>query len=200
MLEYSVLGPLEVAGPDGVLPITGRNERIDLAALVGWAGEVVSSDRLIEALWGEEPPRSGVKVIQNLVMRLRKVLGGEVIATRPGGYVLQADEDAIDVRRFARLVAEGRAAAQDEAWAVSASSFAAAMELWRGQPLIELDHWRLGQWETARLEEQHRAVIEEHAEAELACGKHREALARLYNMVAEEPLREHRWALLMLAL
>jgi len=200
MLEYSVLGPLEVAGPDGVLPITGRNERIVLAALVGWAGDVVSSDRLAEALWGEEPPRSSMKVIQNLVMRLRKVLGSEVIATRPGGYVLRADSDAIDVRRFHRFVAEGRAAANDEAWEASASSLAAAIELWRGQPLVEIDHWQLGQWEAARLEEQHRAVTEEFAEAELACGKHREALARLYNMVSEEPLREHRWALLMLAL
>ncbi|MEO5839498.1 MAG: BTAD domain-containing putative transcriptional regulator [Acidimicrobiales bacterium] len=200
MHEYSVLGPLEVAGPDGALPITGRNERIVLAALVGWAGEVVSSDRLVEALWGEEPPRSGTKVVQNLVMRLRKVLGSEVIATRPGGYVLQAESDAIDVRRFDRLVAEGRAAAQDAAWEASATSLAAAMELWRGRPLVELDHWQQGQWEAARLEEQRRAVTEEHAEAELACGKHREALARLYNMVSEEPLREHRWALLMLAL
>ena len=200
MLEYSVLGPLEVAGPDGVLPITGRNERIVLAALVAWEGEVVSSDRLIEALWGDQPPRSSTKVLQNLVMRLRKVLGSSVIATRPGGYLLRADGDAVDIRRFDRLVVEGRAAAQSEEWEGSASALAAAIDLWRGQPLTELDHWEPGRWEAARLEEQQRCVIEEFAEAELACGKHREDLALLYKLVSEEPLRERRWALLMLAL
>ena len=200
MLEYSVLGPLEVGGPDGVLPITGRNERIVLAALVGWEGEVVSSDRLAEALWGDEPPRSSTKVIQNLVMRLRKVLGNSVIATTPGGYVLRATSDAVDIRRFDRLVAEGRTAASNEQWEASANALDAAIDLWRGRPLVELEHWQFGRWEAARLEEQHRSVIEEFAEAELACGKHREQLALLYKLVSEEPLRERRWALLILAL
>src|SRR5207249_8061438 len=101
----------EAAGPDGVLPVSGRNERTVLAVLAAWSGEVVSGDRLIAALWGDDPPRSSTKVVQNLVMGLRKVLGTEAIATRPAGYVLVALSDAVDSRRFERLVAEGREAA-----------------------------------------------------------------------------------------
>ena len=200
MLEYSVLGPLEVTGQDGARLITGRNERVVLAVLVGWEGDIVSAERLIDALWGDEPPRSGTKVLQNLVMRLRKVLGSNAISTRPGGYALVAGPDAVDVRRFDRLVATGRAAAHADDWEASANALAAALGLRRGQPLVELEHWSYGRAESARLEEQHRCVVEEFAEAELACGRQRERLAMLYAMVSDEPLRERRWALLMLAL
>src|SRR5687768_1793308 len=83
-LNFSVLGPLEVGGPDGVLPITGRRERVVLSVLVTWEGEVVSTDRLVAALWGDDAPLSSAKIVQNVVMRLRKVLGSGVITTRPG--------------------------------------------------------------------------------------------------------------------
>ena len=198
-LEYGVLGPLEVAGPDGALPITGRNERTVLALLAAWEGEVVSTDRLVDAIWGDDPPRSSTKVVQNLVLRLRKVLGPNAIETRPAGYVLHAP-DAVDSRRFERLVAEGRAAAEDGEWEASAHALATALGLWRGEALVDLGAWQPGRWEAARLEEQCRCVAEELAEAELARGRHRERLAFLYNLVSEEPLRERGWSLLMLSL
>ncbi len=198
-IEYSVLGPLEVVGPGGPLPVTRRNERIALALLAAWEGQVVSSERLADAIWDDEPPRSSTKVVQNLVMRLRKVLGPDAIETRPTGYVLRGS-DAVDSRRFERLIAEGRAAAEDGEWDASACALATALSLWRGDPLVDLGTWPPGKWERARLDEQYRCAAEELAEAELARGKHRERLAFLHNLVSEEPLREHGWALLMVAL
>ena len=87
---YAVLGPLEITGPDGPISITGPKERAVLSVLIAWAGEVVGTDRLTDALWGEQPPRSNVKVIHNLVSQLRKALGADAIETQPGGYVLRA--------------------------------------------------------------------------------------------------------------
>ena len=182
-----------------MLPITGRNERIVLVVLAAWEGDVVSADRLIDALWGDQPPRSATKVVQNLVLRLRKVLGTGAIESRPGGYVLRA-ADRVDIGRFDRLVMEGQASAQASDWEASARALGEAIGLWRGAPLVDLAGWEPGRWEAARLEEQYRCAAEELVEAELACGRNREQLAHLYTMVSEEPLRENRWALLMLAL
>ena len=81
-----------MVGPGGPLPVTQRNERKALVLLAAWEGRVVSSERLVDAIWGDEPPRSSTKVVQNLVMRLRKVLGPDAIETRPTGYVLRGSE------------------------------------------------------------------------------------------------------------
>ena len=139
-----------------MLPITGRNERIVLAVLAAWEGDVVSADRLIDALWGDQPPRSATKVVQNLVLRLRKVLGTGAIESRPGGYVLHA-ADRVDIGRFDRLVMEGQASAQASDWEASAHALGEAIGLWRGAPLVDLAGWEPGRWEAARLEEQYAA-------------------------------------------
>jgi predicted ATPase/DNA-binding SARP family transcriptional activator len=195
-----VLGPLEVIDGDGFRPIPGARERAVLAALIVGAGDVVSTDRLIDAVWGDRPPPSAQKVLQNIVLRLRKVLGAPAIGTRPGGYVLAASGDSIDLCRFDRLVREGRAQAASGEWEEAAAALAAATALWRGPPLADLDQWPPGQREAARLQEYHRCVEEERAKAELSCGRHRELVALLEMMVREEPLRERRWTLLMSAL
>ena len=164
LLDYSMLGPLEVVRHGKVLPITGNRERVVLTALGVLAGEVVSNERIADALWGDGPPRSSTKIVQNLVLRLRRTLGDSVIETRPGGYVLRIDPDEFDIRVFDGLVMRGRAAALAGEWEASASALAAATELWRGPPLVELRHWEPGLWEAVRLEEQHRCVVEELAE------------------------------------
>ena len=199
-IEFSVLGPLEAAGGDGSVPISGRKERVVLVALVAWAGQVVSTDRLTDAVWGDRPPKSSPKLLQNAVMHLRKALGADVIETAPGGYVLRAPPVAIDARRFEQIVREGRARAANGEWSTAATAWSGALELWRGPPLIELGDWSPGLAERARLEELHRSVTEELAEAELACGRHRVWVAELETMAADQPLRERRWALLALAL
>ena len=99
-VHLGVLGPLQVSGPTGDVALTGRNDRVVLTALAAWPNEALSADRLVDALWGERPPRSSSKVLQNVVLRLRKHLGGSLIETRPGGYALRALEVDIDARRF----------------------------------------------------------------------------------------------------
>jgi len=199
-IKFAILGPLEIIGPGGPVSITGPRERAVLSVLAAWSEEVVSTDRLTSALWGEQPPQSNVKVIHNLVSQLRKVLGADVIETRPSGYVLRVGPEAVDVRRFDRLLHDGRQHAADGRWQDSADALSAAAALWRGSPLDALDGWPPASAEAERLQEQHRCLDEELAEAELACGRHHELVARLEAMAEAEPLRERRWAMLMLAL
>jgi WD40 repeat protein/class 3 adenylate cyclase/DNA-binding winged helix-turn-helix (wHTH) protein len=197
--EFFVLGPIEVVAADVPLEIGGPKERAALAALAAWAGRVLSTEQLTEALWGDNPPRSSGKVLQNLVLRLRRTLGPDVIATRSGGYELRASPEAVDARRFERLVAEGRAGfANRDAAGVEALS--AALALWRSNPLPEVADWPPARAEIARLEEMHRCLVEDLAEAELDIGHHREWVGRLEAMVFDEPLRERRWGLFMVAL
>jgi predicted ATPase/DNA-binding SARP family transcriptional activator len=195
-----VLGPLEVTGAEGLTPIAGARERAVLAALAVRVGEVVMTEQLIDAVWGERPARSGLKVLHNVVLRLRKVLGADVIGTRPGGYVLVAPPDSVDACRFERLVQDGRARAASGDWEAAEAALSAAVALWRGLPLRELGDWPPAQREATRLQELRRCVEEEWAEAGLACGHDPAWIAPLEMMVSEEPLRERRWSLLMLAL
>src|SRR5262245_32080790 len=102
-VQFRILGPLEVSGDDGPLPLGGQKQRAVLALLLLNAGRVVSTDTLIDALWGEAPPRTATTSLQNFVVGLRKVLGSETLVTRPPGYVLAVDADQVDVARFERL-------------------------------------------------------------------------------------------------
>src|SRR3989441_11156323 len=107
-MEFRILGPLEVADGDTVLPLTGAKQRALLAILLLNANQVVSSDRLIDGLWGEEPPDSGTTALQVQVSRLRKTLGegGKSVVTKASGYAIQLDRDQLDLHRFERLVEE----------------------------------------------------------------------------------------------
>ena len=199
-VRYGVLGPLLVETSAGPVPVTGGNEQLVLAVLALHTGEVVSADRLADALWGEAPPRSARNVVQNTVWRLRKQLGPSAIETRPAGYVLQAGVDDVDLRRFERLVAEGRALAERGDVAAAMVSLTDALALWRGTALLELHDWAPGRWEAERCEELRRRVEEELVELHLIAGHHHEVVPILEKQVAEEPLREQRWRHLMLAL
>jgi len=198
--EFRILGPLEVAAAGGSLEVSGPKERAVLAVLAARPGEVSSADRITDALWGDSPPRSSAKVVQNLVLRLRRVVGADVIETRPGGYRLRVGPDDVDACRFDRLVREGRQRVAQGEVAAGEAALSAAVDLWRGTPLPELADWPAVRGEVARLEELHRGVVEDLADLAVSAGQHREWVARLETMVAEEPLRERRWALLMVAL
>jgi predicted ATPase/class 3 adenylate cyclase len=180
--------------------IAGRRERVVLAALATWAGEAVSTDRLVDAVWGERPPRSCEKALQNVVMKLRRTLATEAIETRPGGYVLLAAPDAVDARCLERLVGDARDRARGREWAAAEAAYSKALALWGGTPLAELGDWAPAVSERSRLEELYRTALEESMEAALACGRHHELIADLERLPADEPLRERRWALLMLGL
>src|SRR4051812_49609899 len=109
-MDYRVLGPLELRNGDESLPLAGAKQRGLLALLLVHANHVVSRDRLIDELWGEKPPETAVESVQVYVSRLRKLLPPKTLLTRPPGYLLQLDPDTLDLHRFERLLAEGRAA------------------------------------------------------------------------------------------
>jgi len=198
-VRFSILGPLKVTVAGTEVEVAGPRERAALAVLVAQAGEPVSVERIADALWGDDQPRSSGKAVQNLVLRLRKLLGPNLIETRTGGYVLRSARESIDARRFEDSIAEGRdAAATDPAAALSA--YRAALDLWRGTPLVELEEWTPAGSERARLEELRRSAWEEAADTALTLGDHRSWVSTLETMVTDEPLRERRWVQLMLAL
>jgi YVTN family beta-propeller protein len=162
--------------------------------------EVVSADRLIDALWDEAPPATAAKVLQIYVSRLRKALPGVPLLTRPPGYVLEVGDDELDADRLEHLLAGGRRtlAAGDPEQA--ARELREAVLLVRGQPLEEFAYERFAEPEIARLEELRLAVLEERVEADLELGKHAELVPELEILVAEHPLRERLRGLLMRSL
>src|SRR5215211_5825815 len=196
-MEFRLLGPLEVAGADGALELGGAKQRALLAMLLLHAGEVVSTDRLIDTLWGASPPVTAGKSIQVYVSRLRKALpDDERLVTRPPGYVLYVEPDELDLARFEQLVAEAREAPPEPA----ASRLSEALSLWRGPPLADLAYEQFAQPEIARLEEMRLAAVEQRIEADLALGRHAELVAELETLAGHHAFRERFRHQLMLAL
>ena len=196
-MEFRILGPLEVADGGSLIALPGA-QRALLALLLLSVNEVVSSDRLIEALWGEHSPESGRTALQVRVSQLRKALGdaGALVVTRAPGYVLQLDAAQLDLARFERLVAEA-----DEADPLAAAAkLSEALALWRGAPLADLAYESFAQPAIARLQELRLVTVEKRIDADLTLGRHAELVGELELLVAEHPLREHLRALLMLAL
>ncbi|MGZ6623566.1 MAG: AfsR/SARP family transcriptional regulator [Solirubrobacteraceae bacterium] len=157
-MEFRILGPLEVLDGDSVVLLAGGKLRALLAVLLLNANEIVSSDRLLEALWGEHPPESGAKALQVRVSQLRKALGeaGALVVTRAPGYVLELAVDQLDLAEFERLVGEGEAGPPS----VAASKLREALALWRGPPLADLAYESFAQPAIARLEELRLVALE----------------------------------------
>lgn len=203
-MEFRVLGGMEVESGGRLVPITGTKERALLALLLLHANEHVSRDLLIDALWGERPPATAKHTLETYVSRLRKTLAaggnGASIETRPGGYRIRVDCDQLDVLRFERLLAEGRAALAHGTATEADEKLEAALELWRGDALADLASEPFAAVEAARLEELRLAAVETRVEAELALSRHRTLVAELQSLVATYPLRERLRAQLMLAL
>ena len=196
-MDFRLLGPLEVVSErDGAIALGGAKQRSLLAVLLLQANEVVSTDRLIDQLWGAEPPATAAKSIQVYVSRLRKALGEERLVTRPPGYVLRVESADVDLGRFEQFVREAGRAAPD----LAARKLSDALALWRGPALADLVYESFAQVEIARLEEMRLAVLEQRIDADLALGRHAELVAELEALVARHPLRERLRAQLMLAL
>ena len=109
-MEFRILGPLELVEDGRSVELAGARQRTLLALLLLHANEVVASVRLIDGLWGERPPATAPKVLQNAVSQLRRSLGDNLIVTRAPGYLLQVQPDAVDSRRFESLLEDGKAA------------------------------------------------------------------------------------------
>jgi DNA-binding SARP family transcriptional activator len=195
-MEFRVLGPLEVGGDGQSLELGGVKQRSLLAMLLLHAGEVVSTDRLVDALWGASPPLRSGKSIQVYVSRLRKTLADDRLVTRPPGYVLYVEPAEFDLTRFEQLVADARGAPPETA----SAKLTEALALWRGPPLADLAYEQFAQAEIARLEEMRLAVVEQRVEADLALGRHAGLVPELEKLVDGHPLRERFRYQLMLAL
>lgn len=206
-LDFRVLGPLEVSANGTFLPLGGAKQRAVLALLLLHANEVVSSDRLIDELWGDSPPDSATNMVQGYVSQLRKVLEPgrirgehEILVSRSPGYMLQIGADQIDAERFEQLAAEGRRALELEDAAAAVQRFREALGLWRGPALADLAYETFVQADVARLEELRFGALEDRIDAELRLGRDDALVGELRELVDEHPTRERLRAQLMAAL
>ncbi|GAB2976307.1 winged helix-turn-helix domain-containing protein [Amycolatopsis acidiphila] len=187
-MRFGILGPTLVRDADGnPLPVGGPRPRALLALLLLDAGRVVGTDRLIDGLYGDQPPKEAANALQAQVSRLRRKLGGDLVELRPAGYLLRADPDEVDVHRFTRLVRE------------AGESLGEALALWRGPALADVDA-PFAEPQRARLEELRVSAAEDHAEARLALGEATGLVDELRDLAQAYPLRERVHALLMRAL
>ncbi|HVP03388.1 MAG TPA: AfsR/SARP family transcriptional regulator [Solirubrobacteraceae bacterium] len=198
--RYLMLGPLAVTRDGASLALGGPRQRALLAILLAQAGTAVSMGTLVDSVWGADPPETAENAVQGHISALRKVLGREAIVTLGRGYAVIAPDDALDVRRFERLVEAGAQAARDGRPEEAAAGLRAALELWRGPALADLADEPAVRTIAARLEELRVTALESRLEADLACGRDAELVAELDALVAEHPLRERLRALQMLAL
>jgi len=201
-MDFRILGSTEVLDGTRLVSLPSGRGRALLALLLLHAGEAVATDRIIDELWGEEPPRTATTVVQGLVSRLRKVLEPDqsavsgIIRTVEGGYRLSVDRASIDAERFRRLLDEAR----DAPPASRSATLSAALDLWRGPALSDFRYEPFAQRSIAALEEMRIGAIEDRIEADLAIGRAGELVAELEGMVAAYPLRERLRGSLMLAL
>jgi DNA-binding SARP family transcriptional activator len=201
-LEFLLLGPLVVRIDDTVVPIPAAKHRALLATLLLRANRAVPVDDVIEALWGEHPPSAARAGVQNYVMRLRKALGasGSRISTQPRGYLIRVQAGELDLDRLTDLLLDAATADREASWADAADHAAAALALWRGEPLADLGSGLLTTREGPRLAELRLQAQELRINAEMQLGRHSELIAELRQLTAEHPLREHQHGMLMLAL
>ena len=196
MLTIRLLGTLEARDGELILTPTRKKQRALLAALAVRAGEAVSTDRLVDDLWGERAPKTARHALENYVSDLRKTLGPDAIATKPGGYALEVDPEQVDLLQFERLASETRGGTAE----VRAERLREALALLRGPPLGDLAFEPFASPIVARFEELELRAREELVEAELELGRHAEVVAELESLVAAHPYRERLRAQLMLAL
>lgn len=202
-MEFRVLGALEVRAGGQAIPLGGAKQRALLAALLLQANEVVSRPRLIDGLWGEEPPATAAHTVETYVSRLRRVLhdagSHDALITRPPGYMLRINPPELDLNRFEDLSREGRWALAEGNPEVAAERFRQALALFRGPPLDDVAFFPFAQAELGRLAEMRLAALEDRIDADLAARKSGELVGELEALVKTYPLRERLHWQLMLA-
>lgn len=198
-MEYRVLGPLEVLDGARAVTLGGPKQRLVLANLLARLNQVVPAERLIDEIWGDEPPDAARNALQSYVSRLRTALGKGRLEGRGGGYILRAEPEEVDASRFEALLREGRTLLRSDPGA-AATRLEEALRLWRGPALADLADEPSLRGEIARLEELRMAATEQRITAELALGWHTTIVGRLDVLTGQHPLRERLWEQLMLAL
>ncbi|HEY2673561.1 MAG TPA: BTAD domain-containing putative transcriptional regulator [Rugosimonospora sp.] len=199
-MQVGMLGPLEVRAGTGVLvPVAGARLRALLILLALDPSATVSTDRLVDALWGERLPAGAGNALQALVSRLRRAVPGIVVVPRSAGYQLDLDPERVDTVRFERLASAGRAALRDDP-ARAAGTLREALALWRGPALADVARADFARGTIVRLDELRLTAIQDRAYADLRPGAEASLVAELEGLVAAHPLREPLVALFIRAL
>lgn len=203
-MRFRILGPVEVQVDGGWSSISAPKWRTVLAVLLLRSGEVVSTDQLIDEVWPGSPPAKSVNLVSGYVHKLRRLIGdpqGRVLATHSPGYKMLVAVDDLDARQFTRLAAEGRQALFAGDNPRAAGLLGEALGLWNGsRALPDVPPSPLVSAESSRLEEARIEALELRITADLGCGRQAQVVAELRRLIADHPLREGLWALLMRAL
>ncbi|WP_405395422.1 BTAD domain-containing putative transcriptional regulator [Microbispora hainanensis] len=200
-LRFGLLGPVEVRRNGRPVPLGSPKQRALLTALLLEPNRVVSIDRLVMAVWDEEPPRSAVANVRTYVNRLRGTLGdGDRLTARPPGYVLTVHPGELDVSEFADALRQGRQALSAGRPETALRRLSAALTRWRGAPAEDVPRSAALGPRLDALAEQRCLALEAQAEARLMLGEHADAVPELRETVAAHPTRERLWGSLMLAL
>jgi DNA-binding SARP family transcriptional activator len=197
-VTFTLLGPLEVRlrGRD-YAPTTPKQLQV-LATLLTRPGKIVPMDAIVEELWGDHPPRRARTTIQTYIYQLRKCIerhglapnAEELLATRHPGYAFMIDPAQTDVFEFARLSKEGQSLLQERRYVEAARTFRAALALWSGPALTNVNCGSVLFAYTVGLQEQKRSIHHLRIQAEIEGGVHRELIGELRSMTTENPLDE----------
>ena len=203
-VRFRLLGLLGVDTTEGLVDLGPPKQRSVLAILLLHANEIVPTDRIIDMVWGENPPRTAEHSVQIYISDLRKVLSNgssnELIDTRPPGYVINVPPDSIDTLRFERLVREGLSALRTGDVAGGRPKLEKALESWTAAPLADFAYDDFAQGYIRSLTELHSDALEAMAGVDLDQGRHEEARDLARQAIEADPLREEPRRLMMLAL
>jgi DNA-binding SARP family transcriptional activator len=199
-VRYQILGPIEVLDDARMATPTAPKTTSVLALLLLHANHLVLTETLMEEIWGESRPASASTTLQTYIYHIRGALGRDTILTRPAGYVLPVEDDDLDLLLFRERLLQGRqllgAGQPHEAW----DELRAGLALWRGRPLSNVRCGCVLEFELQHLEEQRRQAAELLVEAAFAAGRHREMIADLKLLIADDPFNEWLHARLIEAL
>ena len=199
-MRVRLFGELEVVEAGATLSVRGAKQRALLALLALSRGRPVSSDQLIDQLWGDGLTAKPANALQAQIVQLRRTLGASAIVTSDAGYSLDVGPGDVDVAEFEDLVAEGRRRSAEGDLALASTVLGDALRLRRGEPLSEFAYAGFADAERAHLNELTLVATELRVEADLELGRHNDLVGELEALCREHPLRERLWELLMLAL
>ncbi|RBM12332.1 SARP family transcriptional regulator [Streptomyces sp. PT12] len=204
-MQFRILGTMEITDQSRSIQLRGMTQRAVLGYLLLHANETVATSQLLRALWGDKPPITARKMLQNAVAGLRRRLDARdarqvSLLTHAPGYLLRVDPERVDWFRFRGGAEQGRAELAVGAWGAAATLLREALGLWRGPLLADLAEVGVDWPELATAEGMRLAVLEDCAEAELAIGRHHEVIDELAAAAEAAPRRERLCGLLMMAL
>ena len=200
---YGLLGEVTLHQDGAPHQVPGQLPRTVLAMLLLNSNRAVGVSTMADVLWGERPPASAKASLYNIVLRLRRQLGPQAahrLRSVTAGYLLEVREGELDLQAFTDLCRSGHKAQADQRWPAARSALASALELWRGEPLADVDRPALDQAERQHLEELRLRALQGRIHADLQLGLHATVVPELRALTHQHPLTEPFHGLLMLAL